>query len=335
MGLIALGVVLILLVVCFNWWQERRMRQRMQEHFPEGEHDPLMGGGSMAAMGRREPGLGFDTQPAEEPDEALEVDPTCEAVIDIRFAQPVSGTALHAALQPVRAAGAKPVRWLAETQDGHHHPRARDEDSYVSVQLAVLLANRSGALTDIEWSQLWAQSQQLAEQFDGTVEAPEQAPTLEQAKRLDALCAGLDAQVVLAVQLPAPVSGQELLPVIRDAGFLSHGRHLAWMAGSGVPRFSLLFDGVPVADRVDEQVSRLDLQLDLPCSEADEQAFSRMASVGRDLATRLQGELLDDQGRPVDPAADATVDAQLHGLYANLERAGFPAGDARTLRLFS
>lgn len=39
-GLIALGVLLILLVLGFNWWQDRRVRRRMQAHFPSTEQDP-------------------------------------------------------------------------------------------------------------------------------------------------------------------------------------------------------------------------------------------------------------------------------------------------------
>ncbi|MFU2071820.1 hypothetical protein ACLQ9R_22310, partial [Bordetella hinzii] len=44
-GLIVLGVLLILLVLGFNWWQDRRVRRRMQEHFPASEQDPLLGAG--------------------------------------------------------------------------------------------------------------------------------------------------------------------------------------------------------------------------------------------------------------------------------------------------
>ncbi|MGH8815309.1 MAG: cell division protein ZipA C-terminal FtsZ-binding domain-containing protein, partial [Achromobacter pestifer] len=66
-GLIALGVLLILLVLGFNWWQDRRVRRKMQSHFPTSEQDPLLGGaaaasGTAAATGaaasRREPGMG-------------------------------------------------------------------------------------------------------------------------------------------------------------------------------------------------------------------------------------------------------------------------------------
>jgi len=44
MGLIALGVVILLAVVAYNWWQDRRVRRRMQAQFPPTDEDPLLGG---------------------------------------------------------------------------------------------------------------------------------------------------------------------------------------------------------------------------------------------------------------------------------------------------
>src|SRR5690606_18868054 len=97
-GLIILGIVLILVVLIFNWWQDRQIRRKMQEHFPEREHDPLMGGGQ-AAPGRREPGFGVrEPEVEQEGDDAAEVDPTTEVVIDIAFAQAVPSASLHAAI---------------------------------------------------------------------------------------------------------------------------------------------------------------------------------------------------------------------------------------------
>ena len=57
-GLIALGVLLILLVLGFNWWQDRRVRRKMQTHFPSTEQDPLLGAGahSGTTAGRSEGG---------------------------------------------------------------------------------------------------------------------------------------------------------------------------------------------------------------------------------------------------------------------------------------
>src|SRR5690554_3165115 len=43
-GLIALGVVMIGIVLGLNWWQDRRVRRKMQENFPPSREDPLLGG---------------------------------------------------------------------------------------------------------------------------------------------------------------------------------------------------------------------------------------------------------------------------------------------------
>src|SRR5690606_15903529 len=122
-GLILLGVVLILLVLLFNWWQDRRVRKQMQERFPERDVDPLLGPTPPSAGPlRREPGFGpvaesaaSVAEPNGEPtDDLAEVDPTTEMVIDISFAQPVPSDHLHAATQAVRRVGTKPVRLFAE-----------------------------------------------------------------------------------------------------------------------------------------------------------------------------------------------------------------------------
>lgn len=330
-GLISLGVVLILILVCFNWWQDRRVRQRMQEHFPEADEDPLMGS-LPPVVGRREPGMGASVDAAAE--ENTEADPVCEAVIDVVFSHPVPGAELQKAVRSIQKAGEKPVRVLVEHESGHTL-YLREGSTYLSVQLAVLLANRSGALTDIEWSHLWTIAEDLAERFEGSVEGPEQAQVLSRAKELDAYCASLDAQVGLALRLGGAKPIAEVMQAVKEAGFLTYGNQLAWMSEAGVPRFTLLFDGVAAADFQQAGVDRLDLLLDVPRSQADEHAFSRMACVGRDLAARLSATLVDDQGQLVTENADHAIDEKLHELYQKLDQAGFPAADERTIRLFS
>ncbi|WP_397474388.1 cell division protein ZipA C-terminal FtsZ-binding domain-containing protein [Pusillimonas sp.] len=332
-GLISLGVILILVLVCFNWWQDRRVRQRMQEHFPEADEDPLMGGPATAG-GRREPGIGGGAAPEADVDEITEADPVCEAVIDVVFSHPVAGAELMTAVRPIQKAGEKPVRVLVE-HEGGHSLRLRDGSNYLSVQLAVLLANRSGALTDIEWSHLWTTAEDLAERFEGSVEGPEQDQVLQRARALDELCAGLDAQVALVLKLGQAQPVAQVTQAVKEAGFVGFGNQLAWMSEAGVPRFTLLYAGEPAGNFNSAGVDRLDLVLDVPRSQPDEHAFSRMACVGRDLAFRLQATLVDEQGQPVNESADHAVDEKLHELYNNLEQAGFPAAETRTVRLFS
>lgn len=337
-GLILLGVALILAVLVFNWWQDRRIRRKMRNQFPEREHDPLMSTAQNPYSGRREPGLGApesqDSDNADE-DDPEDVDPTTEVVIDVTFAHPVSCDQLHSALQSLHKVGTKPVRLFAEREGGGHRARLRTDESYSSVQLAVLMANRSGPLTDIEWSKLWTLAQGLAERFDGTVEGPETEAVLQQAQALDVICANLDAQVGLVLDLRNSKNVDDVARILENAGFLRGDDHLAWMSDLGVPRFVALFDGVAAGQIQTEQVSRLDFLLDLPNSPTDEQAFSRMATVGRDLARRLDAVLLDDQGQALPDNTDDVIDKQLHAIFVRLEQAGYPAGQPRTGRIFS
>lgn len=338
-GLILLGVALILLVLLFNWWQDRRVRRQMQEQFPERDVDPLLGSHPAAAPAplRREPALSaLGSQAAQnEPDDPEEVDPTTEVVIDISFTHPVPSDQLHAATHAVTRVGTKPVRIFAERDGGGHRARLRADETYVSMQLAVLLANRRGPLSLIEWSELWAIAQGIAERFDGSLEGPEQNEVAERAARLDGICAQLDAMVGLALQLPGALPAGDIARALEDVGFLRHGRQLAWMSDLGIPRFIALFDGQQPGDVQSAGVERVELLLDLPNSPSDDQAFSRMATVGRQLAAMLNARLLDDQGKPVAEGADQAIDQQLLVRYEELTRAGFVPGEPRTARVFS
>src|SRR5690606_35934598 len=148
-------------------------------------------------------------------------------------------------------------------------------------------------------------------------------------------CANLDAQVGLVVQLDGPQPLPRVRSVVEEAGFVMLGSHYAWVAESGQARFQLMLNGEAAGEFQGASVQRLDLLLDIPNSPADAQAFSRMAGVARDHAQRLHAQRVDDQGRPVNEAADSRIDEQLLPLYTRLEQAGFTPGDERTSRLFS
>lgn len=330
--LISIGLVLIAAVVVYNWWQDWRVRRSMQSRFPEGGRDPLM----QDTPSRREPGI-WDQEtaaPTDEGDDVAEADDACEAVIDLAFGQAVAGEALGGVLQSVTRIGRKPMRIFAESDEGRHRARLREGEHYVSMQLAIVLANRSGPLTAIEWSHLWTLAQNLAERFDGVIEAPEQDAILARAQELDARCAEMDAQVGMILQLAQARSRQAIADAALAVGFLPYGERWAWMAENGLPRFVMQFEDGG-ADTSDQLHHRVDLVLDVPNSVPDDQAFSRMMAVGRDLATRLDASLLDDQGRVLSDNAAPAIDQQISALYDQLDKAGFLAGTERAARVFS
>ncbi|MFT0534073.1 cell division protein ZipA C-terminal FtsZ-binding domain-containing protein [Castellaniella hirudinis] len=325
--LISIGAVLIVLVLLYNGWQEWRARRSMRPVQPDPGQDVLL----QDAPQRREPGL-WDRPPAPAaaPEEPADIDPACEAVIDIALAHPVPGAALADAVRGIERAGKKPVRVFVQREGGGYSAQAQPDAAYVALQLAVVMANRSGPLTAIEWSNLWTLAQDLSEHFEGQIEAPEQDAVLGRATELDARCAAMDAQVGLILQLATPQPLAAITQAAAQAGFVPSGPRWAWVAENGMPRFTMLLDsGNPAA------IHRVDIVLDVPNSIPDDQAFSRMVAVGRDLAGRLDAHVLDDQGRTFQDSAMAPIDRQISALYDQLEQAGFLAGTERTARVFS
>jgi hypothetical protein len=118
--LIVIGLVVILLVLGFNWFQDRRVRQRMQAQMPVIEQDPLLTETGAIGDARREPGLGgFSAgginvseriSASEHPDallDAQEPDASTEIVIEIAFQGPMLGEDLLPLVHPLRTAGRK------------------------------------------------------------------------------------------------------------------------------------------------------------------------------------------------------------------------------------
>lgn len=337
-GLIALGILAVVLVLVFNWWQDRRARKTIQDTFGD-QADALM---PDVIKERREPGMSSAAAgTAGEADlqhDAEEADDATEAVIDVSFPEPIAGSELSGHLQSIRYAGQKPIRLFAETDGGFHHARLRPHLAYQSVQVAVLLANRSGALTQSEWEEALSRARVLADRFEGTVETPDAEATLKRAAELDGLCASLDVQVGLTLLAKSRRwSSSDILSAAREAGFsaMQQGA-LPWFDEQDVLRFMLTrTDGASLAAVGEASIHQLTLLLDVPKSQATSQGFQDMAQVARGLAARLDATVVDDGGKVLMDGTEQGVDRQLQTVYGRLEEAGLAAGSARALRVFS
>ena len=77
------------------------------------------------------------------------------------------------------------------------------------------------------------------------------------------------------------------------------------------------------------------LVLDVPRVEAASEPFQTLWDYGCALAAQLDGQLVDDNRRPLTEAALLGIKNQLRAFYKRLEDEGFPAGSPTALRLFS
>ena len=343
-GLLVLGVVVILGVLGFNWWQDRRARQKMQANLPIVQDDPLLHSSSTGE--RREPGLShiglsyaegaeIAAESDAELDQGSEPDSVADAVIEITLPEPTLGSALMLRIEELRTIGRHPVQIYLQSEDGAFSTTIYPDKNYIAVQLAVLMVNRSGAITAIEWSQLWTAAQTWADKLDATLDGPEQDEVLKRAAHLDNACATLDAQVGLTLLLSAQRSIADVVGSATAMGFVMRDGALAWVGDHGMDCFTLARSDGEQLDVAMAGVDRLTLLLDVPRSPASPTGFARMLEVGLELARRVGGELVDDQGRPLVPGSEVAIDTQLQTLYSQLEAAGLPAGSARARRVFS
>lgn len=341
-SIVVLGLLAIVGVIAYNWWQEKKAQQRIKEQFPTSEHDPLLNGMYTINPGSesKEPVFNVGETPAsttQEHDEELP-DASCEAVFDIHFAMPVLGSQLISHLQSkaLRFAGKKPIRYFAETSDGYHRARIQANEVYQSLQMAILLANRSGPLKVEEWDRVVVLSDNIAQAFDGTIELPNKEDVLERATKLDALCSQLEAQVGVKLLLEGTQPVKAILTIANRLGYSEYGLGHVRLHENGKPLFLLLLGGELSKEVRSAGVEYVELFIDVPNSQIIDKPFTYLVDCAHELAKALNAQVVDDQGKPMSKnnPAIAVVDEQLAQVYRELENVGFPAGSERAARLF-
>jgi FtsZ-interacting cell division protein ZipA len=355
LGILVLGVVFVLAVWMFNKMQERRERARAarassprdvlfdrvdEDALHAGEkHEPTFEGAALYGRNaqlepnepEREHAIG---RASAEP----EIDEEIHAVIALALEQPLAGERILAASHALRHAGRQTVTLWGASERGWCRVAAGER--FTALIVAVQLANRSGPINEIEYSEFVARLQQAAEQIAASCDVPDMMETVARARALDARCAPLDAQIGVTVahlesQWPAEVIDQrarELGLVLRPDG------HYHALLADGHTLFTLQ-NAEGTGFRDDQlgslRTGRLTLVLDLPCTPRGMEPFTRMAAAAQSLAERLGGILVDDQLRTLTAPMLAGITRQIEPVYERLEAAGVPAGSPRALALFS
>ncbi|MEJ5211517.1 MAG: hypothetical protein WHV61_08830, partial [Burkholderiales bacterium] len=216
LSLLALGVVVILGVVAYNAWQERRFRKLAQQRFQSQREDVLLGGSRGAGTvseTRIEPTVSAPAQEARtEPAPAetervpaqseadtewpAEVDRRIACVVRLELAEPRTAAAVRTALA-TDMPWDKPCVWYGRTADGEwlRVADAPDPVEFAVVVGALQLADRAGAVPAETLDRFLNQAQEAAARLMAVAQLPEKGPTLEAARALDQFCADVDVLV--------------------------------------------------------------------------------------------------------------------------------------------
>ena len=265
-----------------------------------------------------------------------------DAIAPVTLASPVSGDAALAAMPSTRRVGSKPFAIEGLREDSREWEVPAAGYRYSAFQCGVQLANRTGALNAIEYSEFVMKTQAFADAIGGEVEFAEMQGEVARARELDQFAGAHDAQLSFKLRavktawspgyvqqcaagqcfVPSATLGRMLLP----ASQTGHG-----------PILGLSFDSQAAQAEDPEQTAlyELTLSLDVPQVLRSEAPFARMCEVAIALAGSMDGVIIDDNAILVRPEAMEAIHADLEQLYDRMDARELSAGSALGRRLFS
>ncbi|MFV0681599.1 cell division protein ZipA C-terminal FtsZ-binding domain-containing protein [Ottowia sp.] len=353
-GLAIAGGVILGGVIAYNTWNARRNEPRQAQ--PDSRPAPLpdrvepgMGGDQPVAEGGRvEPS--FDTAsalsplgPVPAPDKRPHLDALIDVIAPIALdGRVVSGDALLAALPATRRVGSKPFAVEAQKESGGGWEFPATGQRYAALQAGVQMANRTGALNEIEYSEFVVKAQRYADAVGGAPEFPDMLDEIARARELDQFASQHDAQLSLTLRARgASWSPGFVHQQAARLGFVAGvvaGRMVLPSSQPGLPPLlDLSFDprAVLAEDPVHTAITSVTLNLDVPQVHRSEQPFDRLRDAALSLAQAMDGIITDDAGQRLQAETIESIGSDLNHLYDALDQHDLAAGSPQARRLFS
>jgi FtsZ-interacting cell division protein ZipA len=365
-SLLIIGAVVVGGVTAFNWFQQWRLRRRLEDSFGDKPEDVLLRQDAPRASGSRlEPQLtpvresdsaptSFEpVTPAAPPhaarsDAALALpdvpgfDPSIDYVTAIDAAEPISAAGL-AELHTRAATAGKRFRVMGYNEDiGEWEEAGRlSGGRYAHLRVAVQLVSRKGVVDTAALTAICDAVRECAARFSASAHCPDVHTAAVAAADIDAYCADVDIAIGVNVvpQAGESFSGTRIRTLAEGLGFkLEPDGVFHYRDDARHTLFTL--DNHEPAPFLPEQIKHLSttgvtLLLDVPRVGDGYAALDIMVRTGKALAEGLGGTLVDDNRVPLSDNAVRAIQQQLRSIHAKMEARGMAPGSERALRLFS
>jgi hypothetical protein len=271
-----------------------------------------------------------------------QLDALIDAIAPVQVAQPVPGEVAIQALPSTRRAGNKPFAVEGMSQQTRQWEQLQAGQRYIAFQAGVQLANRTGALNEIEFSEFVAKVQRFADALGVVPDMPDMLHEVARARELDQFASEHDAQ--LSFMLRARQASWSAGYVQQNAGRLGFaasampGRMALSSPTPGMPPVLLLhYDPqAALADDLDQSVVReVLLSLDVAQVPRGEQPFAQLRHIAEQLCQTMDGVLCDQNGYLLPVSALDPIQHDLELLYDKLDSRELSAGSLLARRLFS
>ena len=341
-ALASLGGVVLAGIVGHGAWQARKAgpkRAAMQATNSE-PREPVMD-----AVGDTDKGADLpEPLPERRPNRRIvqRLDALIDSIATLTLEAPIGGSFALTHLPTTRRAGGKP--FLIEglnSESGEWEPPSASQ-RYGEFQAGVQLANRTGALNEIEYSEFVQKVQVFADGIGAIADFPDMLEAVASARELDSFAGEHDAQ--LAVRLHARGAAWSVGYIQQHAGRhgfvpgVVPGRLVLPSTEEGAPPvLTLTFDSqAALADDPNLSAVRdVTLSFDVPQTEPTVQPFVAWQASAQALSLGMDASIVDDNARPLSSEGFAAIGNELGQLYAALEGRDLAAGSAAARRLFS
>ncbi|HZZ92084.1 MAG TPA: cell division protein ZipA C-terminal FtsZ-binding domain-containing protein [Usitatibacter sp.] len=360
LALLAAGAVVIVLVIAYNMWTERRARRGAERAFAPGAVDALFD----EPGARREPTLGDlpAVTPSHDDEEPVLVPeahapgmrtsggdlqapggPTAEisSRIDTVAVVLADDPIMEEQLEPLREMLSRhttPVHVEGIVDEQWHPVDASPRRSWRELRVALQLASRGGPVAEEELERF---NQAIAQFADGVKavsqrEAPGTAAA--RARELDRFCAEADIEVAVNVigQFGATFAMPRVKQLALDHGFSETGSgELVRFAGDGTAEIVIRRFADAPGKAATPYAQGLTFALDVPHVADAPSVLAEMTLLADTFARVLGGQVVDDNRKPLTEPGIASIRRSLERVFHDMEAHGIPAGSPLARRLFS
>lgn len=340
-ALVLAAVAVLAALAAHGWWSSRRALPRKAAGTVAAEALPQRVEPTLGEL----PPAGDAPGPAPAAAAARRISARLDALIDaiatLALEAPVAGETALAHLPPTRRAGGKPLQVEGLNTESAEWEAPRAGARYGELQAGVQLANRSGALNEIEYSEFVQKIQALADAIGAVPDFPDMLDVVARARELDAFASAHDANLTVHLQATAVAwSVGYVRQCAERQGFVAGnlpGRLVLPGPDEGAPPVLLLGFDAQAALSDDPQhaaLRRVTLSLDVGQTPEAAEPFAAWQQAIRALADAMDAEVVDDEGRPITLQHYTTIAAELQTLYRALEARDMAAGSPVARRLF-
>lgn len=369
-GLLSIGLMVVVLVLVYNKWQEVRYRRNTEQAFGNLHQDVLMSPAAEASQ----PGQVGPVEPRFSPEAAQQshlskiasetplasgsvqesgvmvpvsagldrihpLSDEIDFIVTLRANSNLNCADVKEQLQPLLAGFGESLACEALGPDSETWHTIASLDATKAVRIGLQLVSRRGPVESADLDRVCNALQAIAPSLGAVLSVAPQNP-MDVARNLDQFCAEVDIQIAINVEAQGePFSGSQIAAFAEARGFeLDDGGRYRCLDAAGRDICTMqngeraAFVEASLRSLVTPSVT---FELDVPRCNGTRDAFDDCLAIARGFAAQFGGRLVDDNGMDIGNAGLNSIRSQLEPIFAAMHARGIPAGSPLALRLFT